>query len=277
GVAVVGGDTSASRTDLFLAVMVLGDVAPQDALRRSGARAGDRLYVTGTPGDAQAGLELLQTRKRSNSYLITRHLTPTARLKEARYLADGRLASAAIDVSDGLAGDIRHICEESGVGCLIDARKLPLSPQLLTHARARKRDPIAYALSGGEDYELLCTVPPPKVARVDSPIRRRPLRATPIGLITPRPQGLRPIGVNAHVSPPQLIDWNDFASKMLWDQFLMLWQQFRPYLLPFVLGHIILGLVATGSAYILAYQAIIRFRTHQARTKEHLAPPPPSC
>jgi len=201
GVAVVGGDTSASRTDLFLAVMVLGDVAPQDALRRSGARAGDRLYVTGTLGDAQAGLELLQARKRSNSYLITRHLTPTARLKEARRLADGRLASAAIDVSDGLAGDIRHICEESGVGCLIDARKLPLSPQLLIHARAHKRDPIAYALSGGEDYELLFTVPPAKVARVDSLIRRRLLRATPIGLITPRRQGLRLIGVNGSVRP----------------------------------------------------------------------------
>ncbi len=201
GVAVVGGDMSASRTDLFLTVMVLGDAAPRGALRRSGARAGDRLYVTGTLGDAQAGLELLQTRKRSNSYLITRHLTPTARLKEARRLADGRLASAAIDVSDGLAGDIRHICEESGVGCLIDSRKLPLSPQLLAHARARKRDPITYALSGGEDYELLFTVPPAKVARVDSFIRRRLLRAAPIGLITPRRQGLRLIGVDGSVRP----------------------------------------------------------------------------
>ena len=201
GVAVVGGDMSASRTDLFLAVMVLGDAAPQDALRRSGARAGDRLYVTGTLGDAQAGLELLQARKRTNSYLITRHLMPTARLKEAQHLADGRLASAAIDVSDGLAGDIRHICEESGVGCLIDARKLPLSPQLRTHARARKRDPIAYALSGGEDYELLFTVPPTKVARVEAHIRRRLLRATPIGLITPRRQGLRLIGIDGSVRP----------------------------------------------------------------------------
>jgi thiamine-monophosphate kinase len=201
GVAVVGGDTSASRTDLFLAVMVLGDAAPRDALRRSGACVGDRLYVTGTLGDAKAGLELLQTRKRTNSYLITRHLTPTARLKEARHLADGRLASAAIDVSDGLAGDIRHICEESRVGCLIDTRKLPLSPQLLTHARARKRDPITYALSGGEDYELLFTVPPAKVARVDSLIRQRLLRATPIGLMTSRRQGLRVIGADGAVRP----------------------------------------------------------------------------
>jgi thiamine-monophosphate kinase len=201
GVAVVGGDTSASRTDLFLAVTALGDAAPRDALRRSGARAGDRLYVTGTLGDAKAGLELLQMRRRTNSYLITRHLTPTARLKEARHLADSRLASAAIDVSDGLAGDIRHICEESKVGCLIDARKVPLSPQLLTYARTRKRDPIAYALSGGEDYELLFTVPPAKVARVDSLIRRRLLRATPIGVITPRRQGLRLIGADGSARP----------------------------------------------------------------------------
>jgi hypothetical protein len=69
------------------------------------------------------------------------------------------------------------------------------------------------------------------------------------------------------VGAPPPIDWDEFASKMLWDQFLMLWQQFRPYLLPFVLGHIILGLVATGIAYILAYQAIIRFRQHQKRVK----------
>src|SRR3989449_3374707 len=117
---------------------------------------------------------------------------PTARLKEARPRADGRLASAAIDVWDGLAGDIRHICEESRVGCLIDARKLPLSPQLLTHARARKRDPIAYALSGGEDYELLFTVPPAKVPRVDTLIRLQQLPATAIRGMTPRPQGPPP-------------------------------------------------------------------------------------
>src|SRR2546422_6905781 len=103
---------------------------------------------------------------------------PTAGLREARHLADGRLASAAIDVSDGLAGDVRHICEESGVGCLIDARTLPLSPQLLTHARARKRDPIAYALSGGGDYELLFTLPPAQSPRVGTLIPLQQLRAT---------------------------------------------------------------------------------------------------
>ena len=78
------------------------------------------------------------------------------------------------------------------------------------------------------------------------------------------------------VGQPPNIDWNDFTFRMLWDQFLMLWLQFRPYLLPFVLGHLVTGIIATGLAYIIAYQAILRFRAHQAQTK-HLAPPPPSC
>src|SRR2546427_8218900 len=201
GVGVVGGHRPASRPDLCLAVRVLGDAAPGAVLGGSGARAGDRLYVTGTLGDAKAGFELLRARKRTNAYLITRHLMPTARLKEARHLADGRLASAAIDVSDGLAGDIRHICEESGVGCLIDARTLPLSPQLLPHPRARKRDPIAYALSGGGDYELLFTPPPAKVSRVAPLIRPQQLRATAIGVMTPSRQGLPLVGVDRAAGP----------------------------------------------------------------------------
>src|SRR2546429_7890199 len=104
---------------------------------------------------------------------------PTARLQEARRLADGRLVSSAIDVSDGLAGDIRHICEESRVGCLIDARKLPLSPQLLTHARARKRDPIAYALSGGGGLEILFSVAPAPGPPGGTPLPPPPVPGTP--------------------------------------------------------------------------------------------------
>ncbi len=211
GAAVVGGDTSASRTDLFLSLVVLGEAAPAEVLRRSTARAGDHLYVTGTLGDAQAGLEILLARKkgrrrtatnaRGAAYLTGRHLAPTARLREARRLAETRLASSAIDLSDGLAGDVRHICEESKVGCLIDARQLPLSRPLIAHSRAGRRDPIAYALGGGEDYELLFTVPPAKVPLVEGLIRRRLLRATPIGSITPARRGLRIIGADGAVQP----------------------------------------------------------------------------
>ncbi len=141
------------------------------------------------------------TSARGAAYLTGRHLKPTARLREARQLAEGRLASAAIDLSDGLAGDVRHICEESKVGCLIDARQLPLSSPLLAHAQAGRRDPIEYALGGGEDYELLFTVPPAKVPHVERLIRRRLLRATPIGSITPARRGLRIIGADGSVRP----------------------------------------------------------------------------
>ncbi|TSA02359.1 MAG: thiamine-phosphate kinase [Nitrospiraceae bacterium] len=211
GAVIVGGDTSASRTDLFLSLVVLGETAPAEVLRRSTARAGDHLYVTGTLGDAQAGLEILRARKkgrqrtatnaRGAAYLTGRHLAPMARLREARRLAETRLASAAIDLSDGLAGDVRHICEESKVGCLIDTRQLPLSRPLITHARAGRRDPITYALGGGEDYELLFTVPPANVPRVETLIRQRLLRATPIGSITPASRGLRIIRTDGSVRP----------------------------------------------------------------------------
>jgi len=209
--AVVGGDTSASRTGLFLSVAVLGEAAPGAVLRRSTAHAGDRLYVTGTLGDAQAGLDILRARTagrrgrgtnaRAAAYLTGRHLSPTARLRDARRLADAHLAGAAIDLSDGLAGDVRHICEESRVGCLIDTRRIPLSAPLIAYARARRRDPLAYALSGGEDYELLFTVPPANVPRVETLIRRGLLRATLIGSITPARRGLRIIDADGSVRP----------------------------------------------------------------------------
>jgi len=224
GAAVVGGDTSASCHGLLISITLLGEAAPEEVLRRSGARAGDRLYVTGTLGDAQAGLELLLRRKNKPravkstpthpsplegegegggglAYLIRRHLTPTARFIEGRILAQNRLASAAIDLSDGLAGDLRHICAESGVGALIDVRRLPLSAALISYARARRRAPAEYALTGGEDYELLFTVRPKQVPRVNALIRRGDLCATAIGTITARRLGLRLIGSDGAVRP----------------------------------------------------------------------------
>jgi thiamine-monophosphate kinase len=211
GAVVVGGDTSASQTGLFLSVTVLGEAKPREVLFRSGAHVGDRIYVTGTLGDARAGLEILTTRRggtkrgtrpvRNTSFLIARHLAPSARLKEARLLAEGGLASAAIDLSDGLAGDLRHICEESGVGSVIEAGRLPISPALIAYARTRHRDPTEYALSGGEDYELLFTVPPRSVPRVNTLIRQGRLRATDIGAITPKRFGLRIAGADGSVRP----------------------------------------------------------------------------
>jgi thiamine-monophosphate kinase len=200
---VIGGDTSASRNSLFVCLTVLGEAKPGTVLTRSGARAGDALYVTGTLGDSFAGREILQKRISTpkimhdeHDKLATRHIRPTARLVESRLLAAARVVSAAIDLSDGLAGDLRRLCTESRVGAVIDLRRLPVSRSLVAYSRARLKDPLHYAVTGGEDYELLFTVPVAKVTRVERLIRRGLLCATSIGRITALRQGLRVISID---------------------------------------------------------------------------------
>lgn len=202
GVELVGGDTSASRQGLFIGVTVTGIAEPGQALTRDGANAGDLLYVTGTLGDSLAGLNILRTRihakgeageghKRHLRYLIERHLRPTPRLEEGQLLATHHLATAAIDLSDGLSGDLAHVCEESGVGAEIEIAALPLSPACRSYAAAHRLDPIHLALTGGEDYELLFTVSPGNRAKMDRLAQRTRCRLSRIGTIRPKGFGLR--------------------------------------------------------------------------------------
>ncbi|HKW85617.1 MAG TPA: thiamine-phosphate kinase [Nitrospiraceae bacterium] len=203
GVELVGGDTSASRQGLFICVTVTGVIEPGQALTRDGANVGDLLYVTGTLGDSQAGLNILRTRIRAKGeageklrdrhlrYLIERHLRPTPRIEEGHLLATHRLATAAIDLSDGLSGDLAHMCEQSGVGAEIESTALPLSPACRSYAAAHRLDPISLALTGGEDYELLFTVSPDNRAKLDRLARRTRCRFSCIGTICPKGFGLR--------------------------------------------------------------------------------------
>jgi len=203
GVELVGGDTSASRQGLFISVTVTGVTEPGQALRRDGATAGDLLYVTGTLGDSLAGSNILRTRirtkgkagkgqhKRHLRDLIERHLRPTPRIEEGQLLATHHLATAAIDLSDGLSGDLAHVCEESGVGAEIEIAALPLSPACRSYAAAYRLDPSNLALTGGEDYELLFTVSPGNRAKLDRLARRARYRFSCIGTIRPKGFGLR--------------------------------------------------------------------------------------
>lgn len=203
GVDLVGGDTSASRHGLFLSITLTGTVTPGLALTRDGARAGDLIYVTGTLGDSLAGLTLLERirekrpdaiggkNQRHRRYLIDRHLHPTPRIKEGRLLSTHRLATAAIDISDGLSGDLAHICEQSEVGAEIDETSLPLSPACRAYAAACRTDPIRLALTGGEDYELLFTVRPAHRAKLDRLAQRTRCRFSLIGRIRPKGAGIR--------------------------------------------------------------------------------------
>mgnify|MGYP001824927827 FL=1 len=161
GVELIGGDTT-SGEQLVATVHVTADVETGQALLRSGARIGDTIYVTGTLGDAAAGL-LLLARGEHDEYLVTRFLRPSARIETGRRLL-GR-ASAAIDVSDGLAGDLGKLLQASGVGGTIDIERLPLSVAL--EARFDEAERHRLAVTGGDDYELCFTAEATDVEDID--------------------------------------------------------------------------------------------------------------
>lgn len=197
GVALGGGDVSAAPC-WSIAITVIGETPRGSALTRSGARPGDLLCVTGTLGDSVAGLELLGRGGRgprglsrsSVRWLIDRHQRPTPRLGIGALLAQHRLATAAVDLSDGLAADVRRLCEASGVGAEIDLAALPISRALRAYAFAARRHATDYALGGGEDFELLVTVPPRHLDRAKRlAVGKVPLTA--IGRVTPLKRGLK--------------------------------------------------------------------------------------
>lgn len=216
GVCLVGGDTSASRAGLFLSITLIGTTMAQRALLRSGARVGDRIYVTGTLGDSLAGLRMLtrQTTPKLGTnhrrFLINRHLCPTARVGEGQWLNDNRLATAAIDLSDGLSGDIRHICEESGVGAEIELGAIPLSASCRAYANASRQDPTQLALTGGEDYELLFTVSPSTQRALERKAGDRGYHVTCIGIIRPRRFGIRTKSHNDTLKPLPMTSYEHF-------------------------------------------------------------------
>lgn len=180
GVALVGGDTTAGP--LSLSVQALGTVPAGQALRRSGASPGDLLYVSGTPGDAAAGLALLQSRGAQSAHeherqLLQRFLFPEPRVELGLQLRG--IASACIDVSDGLAADAGRLAAASGCGVAIDSALLPHSQAL--RACCNADESLSLALRGGDDYELCFTVPPLRRAEFESRMTNVKCRVTCIG------------------------------------------------------------------------------------------------
>ena len=206
--ALVGGDTT--RGALTVSVAVHGFVPPGKALTRAGAQVGDAVLVTGTLGDAAAGLRLLQQSHHSDAqsnYLIARLHRPTPRI--AAGLALRERASACIDVSDGLLADLGHICAASGVGAEIEAALLPRSSALLDRFDdARPRD---FALSGGDDYELCFTVPPQRVASVQADLAKLGCGATRIGRIV-EGEGVRVRDADGQWLEPAQQGWDHFRA-----------------------------------------------------------------
>jgi thiamine-monophosphate kinase len=180
-VAIVGGDTNIAES-LIVSVCVIGH-AIHPPVRRSGARPGDDIYVTGTLGDSALGLKLLRQKRRlsargNKAELLKRHRRPMPRLAVGALLAKHRLAAAMIDISDGLVQDLEHICGASGIGAVIREDCLPLSQ---AYRALAGNDGTRHALTGGEDYELLFCAKRQNRARVEKLGARAGVSITRIG------------------------------------------------------------------------------------------------
>lgn len=189
-VALIGGDISRTPERVVVDSVALGEVRRGRAVLRSGAKPGDLIYVTGSLGGAAAGLRLLRKRAASRKpvaltpgerRLVRRQLAPVPRVEWGMMLGEHRLATAMIDLSDGLSSDLAHVCRESRVGARIEAATVPLDPSL-PHAAVDDEDALALALDGGEDFELLFTVSPRAASRLPGEVGG--VRATCIGEVT---------------------------------------------------------------------------------------------
>jgi len=173
GVDLVGGDTTSSQKGFVISITALGEVAPDKFVKRSTAQKGDLLCVSGDLGAAYVGLLFLEREKKifmespgvqpdleGESFVIGKLLKPEARKDIVEFFATNDiLPTAMMDISDGLSSEILHICKDSNLGCVLYEEKIPVADQMKNAAYKFEIDPTACALSGGEDYELLFTIP----------------------------------------------------------------------------------------------------------------------
>lgn len=184
-VSLIGGDTTATQGPIALSATALGYVSLDGGLRRSGARAGDRVFVSGTIGDGAMGLKLLTGKlsglgKDDRDYLEHRFQLPEPRVTLGQRLHG--LASAAIDVSDGLMADLEHICIASGVGAVLEMARVPMSAAT---RRALATDPqlLKTVIAGGDDYELLFTAPADRTEEIEAAASETSVPVTQIGSV----------------------------------------------------------------------------------------------
>jgi thiamine-monophosphate kinase len=221
-VDLVGGDTTSVSKGMVISITAIGQAESDDIVYRSGAGPGDIICVTGDLGAAYLGLQILEREKQiylahpgvqpeleQNKYLIERQLKPEAQRGAIEYFRKAKVKpTAMIDVSDGLASDLLHICRQSGTGAFIEEAKVPIHPDTESTAISFQLDPITCALHGGEDYELLFTV---RESDLES-IRFMP-DVFIIGEITPASDGIKlhTSGGNIHAITAQ--GWNHFKEK----------------------------------------------------------------
>ncbi len=220
-VDLVGGDTSTSRKGLFISVTALGEVEKENVVYRNGAKENDLICVSGDLGGAYLGLQILEREKKAFEnnpniqprfqgfdYILERQLKPEARKDVVKELKSLNLKpNAMIDISDGLSSEILHICEQSNVGCKIYEEKIPLDTQTINTAELFDIQPVTCALNGGEDYELLFTLP----LSFYEKIKGNPMFSI-IGHIVPKNEGNYLITQQNSVAELKAQGWNAYIS-----------------------------------------------------------------
>lgn len=219
GVQLVGGDTSRTEDKIVINSTVIGDCKTGTAIKRSGARPGDQLFVTGSLGASGGGLRLIErgahlagqkfTESESQrlDHLLMRHLCPEPRVGWGMVLGQEQLATAMIDLSDGLSSDLKHLCDESSTGALVESILLPIDAHVIELCGRRALDPLQLALHGGEDFELLFTVSPENLNKL--PKRVDGVEITRIGEIVDATKGVK-ISEGTHIWDLKPGGWKHF-------------------------------------------------------------------
>ncbi len=209
GAVLVGGDTCRSPGPLMVSVTVEGAAPADQVVARGGARPGDAVYVSGTLGDSALALRRLQSGRPLADDLARRHHRPQARVALGRALAEAQLPSAMIDVSDGVLADLGHILDASAVGARLEQPQLPLSPAF-RQALAEEPALLELALCGGEDYELLFTVPAEKEPLLAALVAD--VAITRIGTVIAAEQGLLLADETGRLRPARAKGYNHFRG-----------------------------------------------------------------
>ena len=215
--AIIGGNLTGSEGANFIDITLIGEIESGKSVRRSTAKLGNTILVTGYPGQAAAGLQILLKAIPADDVrahpLVQAYNTPSHRAREGEAVARSGMATAMIDTSDGLLGDLGHICDESGVGARLIQKNLPISSALREAAEQMKQEPLNFVLQDSDDYELIITCLPEHVDRICSLITS--LSHTPvteIGKITEKTDGIKLVSDDGIFRDITLSGWDHFSK-----------------------------------------------------------------
>jgi thiamine-monophosphate kinase len=221
-VDLVGGDTTSSKSGLVIDVTILGKAPKEKVVYRSGAKPGDLICVSGDMGAAYAGLLLLEKARRrlgadpaqkpelqGYGYVLQKQLMPKARVDIVEmFRTSGIVPTSMIDISDGLSSEVHHICEASKVGCLLEEIKMPIHEETKKVAEENGVTPVLFALSGGEDYELLFTLNPADYKKI-----KDPSAISVIGEVLPAEDGIMIAAKDGKMHPMAVQGWDGLKAK----------------------------------------------------------------